>query len=926
MAYIINRFNGTELTVLEDGTIDTTTSLGLVGRNYVGYGETQNENYVFLLENFANDAPPARPLSGQLWYDSVNDVLNAYNGTEWLPVGNAVKSVDEPTTQSVGQLWLKDNEEKQLFAYDGTTWQLIGPDAVTGFGTTRAVSLLWRDINNGTHPVIALTVNGNIQSIVSQNEFQWRFSDQTLDTPVNDPTQRSMSKGINMIPGSIVVGTLSGNATTASRLENGRTINGVFFDGTTNIALKASTTNRLLRGTYLTGNAFDGSTEQTWSVNATPNNTQDTVVARNNAGGFSAGTITANLAGNVNTSTGLSTFNDVNAVEVRATRFVGSTLTGNAFSATQLAAARTINSVPFNGTADIVVSAAAGTLTGSVINGTVVDSNLRSVGTLTNLVVAPAGISVGANLRLREDNNNPVIESTTDKFTLGVKTSLIDLWSAAFSESQGWEAVPTASPVGTWNLGNDPNKFNKIYAVEFKGNADTATTSTNLTGGVAGSIPYQQSAGITTMLPIGTVGQTLRVGGIGLLEWQTVTDTNLSIVAGTTAGPIISSGSGTGITIPTASATASGVVTTGAQTWAGTKTFNDSITANVTGSASNNVLKAGDTMSGDINWNSNGRGLNWAFNTDGASIRFYNSGDADIDSRLEFETKDNNNEYFKWSHTPSGGTNYETMRLVTNGPNNARLTVSGDIFAGNATFRGGSGEGGEISLWNAESTGVGAFIDITSNNTMRMFNNQNTPIAFYTNGNNERMRIDANGNVGINAGGVLTAKLTVNGTSTFTGTVTAPTFIGALTGTASNNVSKAGDTMTNFLTLHANPVQSLHAATKQYVDTQFNENNVSAWVRFRGSNGQILGSKNVVSVSRTADGRYTINIASGVFSNGNFAAAGMASDTDHFVAMESYGVGGSSNATQLFIRTVDAGFNGNDQSSDSAEVTVIMVG
>ena len=48
MAYTINKFNGTELVVLEDGTIDTSTSLGLVGRNYVGYGETQNENFVFL--------------------------------------------------------------------------------------------------------------------------------------------------------------------------------------------------------------------------------------------------------------------------------------------------------------------------------------------------------------------------------------------------------------------------------------------------------------------------------------------------------------------------------------------------------------------------------------------------------------------------------------------------------------------------------------------------------------------------------------------------------------------------------------------------------------------------------------------------------------------------------------------------------------
>lgn len=34
------------------------------------------------------------------------------------------------------------------------------------------------------------------------------------------------------------------------------------------------------------------------------------------------------------------------------------------------------------------------------------------------------------------------------------------------------------------------------------------------------------------------------------------------------------------------------------------------------------------------------------------------------------------------------------------------------------------------------------------------------------------------------------------------------------------NVLKAGDTMTGFLTLNANPTANLHAATKQYVDTQ----------------------------------------------------------------------------------------------------------
>ena len=65
MPYIINRYNGQELVVLEDGTLDTTTSLSLVGRNYVGYGEVQNENFVYLLENFSNNKPPQGPVSGQ---------------------------------------------------------------------------------------------------------------------------------------------------------------------------------------------------------------------------------------------------------------------------------------------------------------------------------------------------------------------------------------------------------------------------------------------------------------------------------------------------------------------------------------------------------------------------------------------------------------------------------------------------------------------------------------------------------------------------------------------------------------------------------------------------------------------------------------------------------------------------------------------
>ena len=46
MAYTINKYNTDQLTVVQDGTIDQTTDIKLVGKNYAGYGEVLNENQV----------------------------------------------------------------------------------------------------------------------------------------------------------------------------------------------------------------------------------------------------------------------------------------------------------------------------------------------------------------------------------------------------------------------------------------------------------------------------------------------------------------------------------------------------------------------------------------------------------------------------------------------------------------------------------------------------------------------------------------------------------------------------------------------------------------------------------------------------------------------------------------------------------------
>lgn len=91
MAYTILRSNGSTLTSIQDGTINTvSTALSLPGRNFAGYGQALNTNFVRLLEHFASDTPPANPLKGQLWFNTTLSTLNVCpadnttNALAWL--------------------------------------------------------------------------------------------------------------------------------------------------------------------------------------------------------------------------------------------------------------------------------------------------------------------------------------------------------------------------------------------------------------------------------------------------------------------------------------------------------------------------------------------------------------------------------------------------------------------------------------------------------------------------------------------------------------------------------------------------------------------------------------------------------------------------------------------------------------------------
>jgi len=130
MAYTIVKSDGTVLTTIADGTINTTsTSVGLPGRNFAGYGQTIDTNFVHQIENFSANNPPANPLRGQLWYD-INASLLKVCPTDGLSNANAWVSLavsSGTATTTFGSVSVTGN----LQANNITAVNAIGGDTIT---------------------------------------------------------------------------------------------------------------------------------------------------------------------------------------------------------------------------------------------------------------------------------------------------------------------------------------------------------------------------------------------------------------------------------------------------------------------------------------------------------------------------------------------------------------------------------------------------------------------------------------------------------------------------------------------------------------------------------------------------------------------------------------------------------------------------
>ena len=341
--------------------------------------------------------------------------------------------------------------------FDGTANITIGADAGTLTGTSLASTItgssltsvgtitsgVWSGTVIGSNKGGAGSVNGImkangtgiVSAAISGTDYQTPITIGTTNMAAGG-TFTSVA-GLSSVTSTNFVGTLSGTASTANKLTITKNINGVAFDGSTDITVTADA--NTLTGTTLNATVVNSSLTSVgtiisgvWSgttlavakggtgLTTTPANGQIDI---GNGTGFTRATLTpgsgisiSNGAGTITiTASGLTSSNlsatagITNAQLLNSTTTLGSTsmalggtytsitglssltstslvgtLSGTASTADKLTASKTINGVAFDGSANITVTADANTLTGTTLKSTVTSSSLTGVGTITS--------------------------------------------------------------------------------------------------------------------------------------------------------------------------------------------------------------------------------------------------------------------------------------------------------------------------------------------------------------------------------------------------------------------------------------------------------------------------------------------------------------------------------------------------------------
>ena len=466
MAYNITLTDGTAFATIADGTINTASSVTLVGKNYAGYGIFLDENFIQMLENFSDNTAPPTPLTGQIWWDSGNSLLKVYNGTIWKTISAATASGTAPTSNVIGDLWY-DTTNQQLKVWTGSSFIVVGPAFTSSEGTAGAIPESINDIGSTPHFVTSLYVNSNRVAIVSYD---------SVFTP-QSPISTWFPRIYPGITANIAIGgSFSGNLISLGNItaSAGGTSNvavlsalGVGVTGIVSASGNITGGNITTGGTAtVTGNVTGGNLAIGGLATVTGNITGGNITT----GGSLAVTGTGNITGNVNggnlRTTGLITATGtVTGGNVASGGFItaGSTVSsvGNITSAANVAGANVIASSNVS---------AVGNIAGTYFLGN--GSQLTGISSAVSVSKIESGLS---NVQIASANANITMAvSTTANVVVVSQNGLSITTQSANATSPGTSGLSTAyiehlGTTGVGNIGSVGSYFNQVFA--------TATTA-----------------------------------------------------------------------------------------------------------------------------------------------------------------------------------------------------------------------------------------------------------------------------------------------------------------------------------------------------------------------------------------------------------------------------------------------------------------
>ena len=449
MAYTINLTDGAVFATIADGTINTSSSMTLVGKNYAGYGEFLDENFIHLLENGSNTTAPSAPLTGQLWWDKTNNLLKVYNGSIFKTISAATASSTAPTSNVTGDLWY-DTTNQQLKVYTGSSFIVVGPAYTSSEGTAGAIPGTVNDSGGSPHFITSLFVNNQQIAIVSVDSAFTPAAPTNTNFPTIYPGITVTKSASSTLAGNVTnTGNLTlsaGGATTVNVTSTGANIAG-YLTGTGNITggnlLSGGTavvtgtivggnlgtggiitaTGNITGGNIITAGSFqsasisssgniDGGNLRTVGlVTATGNVTGGNVIS----GALVQGTnmsATANVQGGNLRTTGLisSTGNITSSGNVDAVYFIG-----NGSALTGISAAVSVTKIQ-NGTSEANVGASGGNINfniGGTSNVMVVSGSGITLTGLTTPSIAKSGSNAVGNIGSSSNYFNQVFATAT---------------------------------------------------------------------------------------------------------------------------------------------------------------------------------------------------------------------------------------------------------------------------------------------------------------------------------------------------------------------------------------------------------------------------------------------------------------------------------------------------------------------------------